>query len=60
MNFDKLQKENKELRDALNFKDQYDEYDFIGCSIIAKDRQLVQCFTINRGSKDDIEPDFLL
>ncbi len=59
LNFDKLQKENKELRDALNFKDQYDEYDFIGCSIIAKDPgNWFNVFTINRGSKDDIEPDF--
>ncbi len=56
LDFDKLQKENKELRDALNFRDQYDEYDFVGCSIIAKDPgNWFNVFTINRGSKDSIE-----
>lgn len=58
LDFDKLQKENKELRDALKFKDQFEEYDFIGSSIIAKDAgNWFNIFTINRGSKDKIEPD---
>jgi hypothetical protein len=33
-----LEKENQELRDALKFKDQYDEYDFIGSSILPRTR----------------------
>ncbi len=53
LEIDKLTKENKELRDALNFKNQYEEYDFMGCSIIAKDPgNWFDVFTINRGSKD--------
>ena len=58
LDLDRLTKENKELREALNFKDQYDEYDFIGCSIIAKDPgNWFEVFTINRGMKDNITPD---
>lgn len=58
LDLDKLKKENKELRDALNFKDQYEEYDFAGCSIIAKDPgNWFDVFTINKGSKDNIKTD---
>lgn len=58
LDIEKLEKENKMLKDALNFKDQYDEYDFIGSSIIAKDPgNWFEVFTINRGSKDKILPD---
>ena len=58
LDLDRLTKENKELREALNFKDQYDEYDFIGCSIIAKDPgNWFEVFTINRGMNDKITPD---
>jgi rod shape-determining protein MreC len=58
LDIDKLTKENKELRDALNFKNQYEEYDFIGSSIIAKDPgNWFDVFTINRGSKDGIQTD---
>lgn len=58
LDLDRLKKENKELREALNFKDQYDEYDFIGCSIIAKDPgNWFEVFTINRGMNDNITPD---
>jgi rod shape-determining protein MreC len=58
LDIEKLTKENKELRDALNFKNQYEEYDFIGSSIIAKDPgNWFDVFTINRGSKDGIEGD---
>ncbi|NMA65548.1 MAG: rod shape-determining protein MreC [Clostridiaceae bacterium] len=53
---DKLRKENRELRDALNYKDQYEEYDFIGADIIAKDPgNWFDVFTIDRGIKDGIE-----
>lgn len=58
LDIEKLTKENKELRSALNFKDQYDEYEFKGCSIIAKDPgNWFEVFTINRGSKDNILAD---
>lgn len=58
LDIDKLTKENKELKDALNFKDQYDEYEFMGSSIIAKDPgNWFEVFTINRGSKDNILSD---
>ncbi|MCX7774166.1 MAG: rod shape-determining protein MreC [Clostridia bacterium] len=55
---ERLKKENKELRDALNFKNQYEEYDFIGCNIVAKDPgNWFDVFTINRGSKDNLYSD---
>lgn len=58
LDMDKLTKENKELRDALNFKDQYEEYEFVGCSIIAKDPgNWFEVFTINRGKNDKIKAD---
>ena len=58
LDIEKLTKENRELKDALNFKEQLDEYDFIGSSIIAKDPgNWFEVFTINRGSKDSIQPD---
>lgn len=58
LDVDRLTKENKELRDALNFKNQYEEYDFIGSSIIAKDPgNWFDVFTINRGSKDGLLAD---
>lgn len=51
-----LQRENQELRDALNFKDQYDDYEFMGSSIVAKDPgNWFEVFTINSGSKDGID-----
>ncbi|HZK34661.1 MAG TPA: rod shape-determining protein MreC [Bacillota bacterium] len=58
LELDKLKDDNKKLRDALNFKDQFDEYDFIGSSIIAKDPgNWFNVFTINRGAKDNIKVD---
>ena len=58
LDIERLEKENKELKDALNFKDQYEEYEFKGCSIIAKDPgNWFDVFTINRGIKDKIQPD---
>jgi len=58
LDIEKLTKENEELRNALNFKNQYEEYEFIGSSIIAKDpSNWFDVFTINRGSKDGILTD---
>lgn len=56
LDIERLTKENEELRTALNFKDQYEEYDFLGASIIAKDPgNWFDVFTINRGEKDGIK-----
>jgi len=53
---ERLKKENQELRDALNFLDEMENYEPIGCTIIAKDPgNWFEVFTINRGSKDGIE-----
>lgn len=53
---ERLKKENQELRDALNFLDEMESYEPIGCTIIAKDPgNWFEVFTINRGSKDGIE-----
>lgn len=50
---ERLQKENDELRDAFNFKSQFEDYDMVGSSIIAKDPgNWFDVFTIDRGSKD--------
>ena len=52
---DQLRKENAGLKDALNFKDQYEDYTPKGCTIIAKDPgNWFEVFTINAGSKDGI------
>jgi rod shape-determining protein MreC len=56
LDIDRLTKENEELRAALNFKDQYEEYNFLGASIIAKDPgNWFDVFTVNRGINDGIE-----
>lgn len=50
---------NKELKEALNLKDQFSEYDFLGANIIAKDAgNWFDIFTIDRGGKDGIDSDF--
>ena len=55
---DRLTRENEELKDALNFKNQYEEYDFMGASIIAKDAgNWFDIFTVNLGSRDGIMTD---
>ena len=52
---DELRKENADLKDALNFKDQYEDYTFIGCTVTAKDPgNWFEVFTVNVGSKDGI------
>lgn len=46
----------KELKDALNLKDQLSEYDSIGANIIAKDAgNWYKMFTVDRGSRDGIQ-----
>ncbi|NLU52852.1 MAG: rod shape-determining protein MreC [Clostridiaceae bacterium] len=58
LDIERLTKENNQLRDALNFKNRYEEYEFLGASIIAKDPgNWFEVFTIDRGSKDGIEAD---
>lgn len=55
---DRLTRENEELKAALNFKNQYEEYDFMGASIIAKDAgNWFDIFTVNLGSRDRIMTD---
>lgn len=50
---------NKELRDALNLKDQFSDYDFLGAYIIAKDPgNWFSVFNIDRGSKDGIKTNY--
>lgn len=44
-----------ELQEALDLKDQFNDYDFIGANIIAKDMgNWFNIFTIDRGTKDGI------
>ncbi|MCX7711359.1 MAG: rod shape-determining protein MreC [Clostridia bacterium] len=50
---------NKELREALNLKDQFGDYVFLGANIIAKDPgNWFDVFNIDRGSKDGISSDY--
>lgn len=54
--YNDLKSENERLREALNFKQQRLEYDYIGCDIIGKGGNgILDQFTINRGSKDGIK-----
>jgi rod shape-determining protein MreC len=56
---ERYRQEIKELRDVLSFKDQYNDFDFLGVNIIAKDPgNWFHVFTIDRGGKDGIQPDF--
>lgn len=51
-------KENKELRAALDLKDQFNDYDYVGGNIVAKDLgNWFNVFTIDRGSDDGITVD---
>ncbi|MDP4143861.1 MAG: rod shape-determining protein MreC [Bacillota bacterium] len=53
--YDTLEKENKNLRAALDFKEQRSEFNFIGCDIIGKSgNDVLDQFTINRGKNDGI------
>lgn len=52
---EEYKKKNKDLRDALNLKDQFHDYEFIGANIIAKDPgNWFNIFTIDIGRKDGI------
>lgn len=49
---------NIELREALNIKDQYSDWEMLGANIIAKDMgNWFNVFTIDRGTKDGIKND---
>lgn len=53
-----FRKENSELREALNIKDQFADYEPLGANIIAKDTgNWFNIFTIDRGAKDGIKKD---
>lgn len=53
-----FRKENSELREALNIKDQFADYEPMGANIIAKDTgNWFNIFTIDRGAKDGIKKD---
>lgn len=50
--------ENKSLREALNLKDQFKDYDYVGGNIIAKDLgNWFNIFTIDRGGNDGVTVD---
>lgn len=50
---------NKELREALNLKDQFKDYDSIGANVIAKDPgNWFNIFTVDRGKNDGISNNF--
>ncbi|WP_456049044.1 rod shape-determining protein MreC [Acetivibrio cellulolyticus] len=54
-----LEDKNKELRKALNIKDQYSSMKMMGANIIAKDMgNWFNIFTIDRGTKDGTLNDF--
>lgn len=51
--------ENKKLKEALNIKEQFDDYLPLGSNIIGKDMgNWFNVFTIDRGSKDGVSNDF--
>ena len=50
-----LKRQNDEFRSLLDFKAQYADYGFLGCTIIGKDPgNWFDVFTINRGVKDGL------
>jgi rod shape-determining protein MreC len=51
----RYEKENKDLRAELDLKDQFNDYDYVGGNIIAKDAgNWFNIFTIDRGNSDAI------
>lgn len=55
---EELQKKNIELRDALAFRDLYDDYKVIGGNIIAKDPgNWFEVFTIDQGAQSGVQVD---
>lgn len=56
LKYDALEKENDRLRGMLNFKNQREEYKYIGCDIIGKSgNNWLDGFVINRGTDDGIK-----
>lgn len=54
-----FREENKDLRKALNIKDQFASYEPVGANIIAKNSgNWFDTFTIDRGSKDGVARDY--
>ncbi|MCM0648962.1 rod shape-determining protein MreC [Clostridium swellfunianum] len=53
---DSLMKENEALREALNYKNQYTEYNYIGSNVIGRSGgNFLNGFIIDRGTKDGIK-----
>lgn len=56
LKYDALENENERLRTMLNFKNQREEYEYIGCDIIGKSgNNWLDGFIINRGTDDGIK-----
>lgn len=56
LKYDALAKENDRLRDMLNFKNQREEYNYIGCDIIGKSGDnWLDGFVINKGYDDGVQ-----
>ena len=54
----RYEEENKTLRDALNLKDQFKDYEYVGGNVIAKDLgNWFNIFNIDRGGNDGITVD---
>ncbi len=60
IDYDKLRRENEELRVLLGLKDEYEDYEFSPpCSVIARNtNDPYGSFTINKGSDDGIKPNY--
>ncbi|MDT8715271.1 rod shape-determining protein MreC [Clostridium sp. 19966] len=52
--YDELKAENERLQQALNFTKTNQQYDYVGCEIIARGDDLLSSFTINKGTKDGV------
>lgn len=56
LSYDSLLEENNRLRQMLNFKNERDEYEYVGCEIIGKSGDnWLDGFIINRGSDDGLK-----
>lgn len=54
--YDSLEKENKRLSDALNFKHQWDQYDYRYCNITSNGANgLLDILIIDKGKKDGVK-----
>jgi rod shape-determining protein MreC len=51
-----LERENQQLREALNLKSAYPDWEYLEASVVATDpANLVRALTINKGSKDGVK-----